>query len=108
MRPVLHSDVVAAARVLLRWPQHQRRGVMREMLEQASIADLHHKRLKCGHPIWGNGSLMAVAMARDMAPEPFLDDVSYCHCFLVIFEELMRWKGERMSLNQPRNRRVSR
>lgn len=78
---------------------------MRQMLEQASIADLHYKRLKRGHPVWGNGSLMAVAMTQEMAPEPFLDDQEYCRCFIVIFEELIRWRSERDSFNQPRRSR---
>lgn len=105
MRPVLHSDVVAAARVLLLLPQQDRQAVMRQMLEQASNADLHHKRLKRGHPVWGNGSLMAAAMIRDLAPEPFLDDAEYCRCFMVVFEELIRWRSERASFNQPRKPR---
>ena len=105
MRPVLHGDVVAAARVLLWRPHHERRAVMRQLLEQASIADLHYKRLKRGHPIWGNGSLMAVSMARDMASEPFLDDPEYCLCFVVVFEELIRWRSESALFNRPHKSR---
>lgn len=101
MRPILHGDVVAAARVLLLWPQHERRAIIEQMLEQASIADLHYKRLKRGHPVWGNGSLMAVAMTRKMAPEPYLDDPSYCQCFVIIFKELVRWRQERAAFNRP-------
>lgn len=105
MRPVLHSDVAATARVLLRYPRHMRQQLMRQMLEQANTAGLYFKRLKRGHPVWGNGSLMAVALAQDMAPEPFLDDPEYCHCFVVVFEELIRWRCERASFNQPRKTR---
>lgn len=108
MRPVLHGDVVAAARVLLQSPPHEQRTVMRQMLEQASIADLFYKRLKRGHPVWGNGSLMAAAMTRKMAPEPYLDDPAYCHCFVVVFEELISWRHERTSLNSQRKRQRSR
>ncbi len=107
MRPVLHGDVAAAARVLLRRPHHVRRAIMRQMLEQASIADLHYKRLKRGHPIWGNGSLMAVAITQDMAPEPFLDDQEYCRCFVTVFEELIKWRRERASFSRPRKTRRS-
>lgn len=78
---------------------------MRQILEQASIADLHFKRLKRGHPVWGNGSLVAAALRREMAPEPFLDDQEYCSCFVVVFEELIRWRGERASFNRSRRLR---
>lgn len=105
MRPILHSDVAAAARVLLRCHHHLRRQLMRQMLEQASTADSYYKRLKRGHPVWGNGSLMAVALVQDMAPEPFWDDPEYCRCFVMVFEELIRWRCERASFNQPRKTR---
>jgi len=102
MRPVLHGDVVAAARVLLGVPRAERRRVMRQMLQQASFADQYYKRLKRGHPTWGNGSLMAAAGTREMAPEPFLDDPTYCRCLVVVFEELIRWRSERAAFNRPR------
>ncbi|GEM_PF-440440 len=105
MRPVLHGDIVTAARVLLPLPHPKRREIMQQMLEQASFADLHFKRLRRGHPVWGNGSLMAAAMARDMAPEPFLDDLAYCRCFVVVFEELIKWRCERVAFNRPRKLR---
>jgi len=96
---------MAAARVLLRVPDGKRQAVMQQMLERASIADLYYKRLGRGHPEWGNGSLMAVAFGRDMAPEPFLDDPDYCSCFVVVFEALIRWRSERASFSRPRKTR---
>lgn len=105
MRPVLHGDIVSAARVLLRLPSIERRAIMRQMLDQASIADLYYKRFGRGHPVWGNGSLMAVATMQDMAREPFLDDLVYCSCFVHVFEELIRWRSERASFNRPRRKR---
>ncbi len=102
MRPVLHGDVVAAARVLLRVPKVDRRALMRQLLEQASVADLFHKRLGRGHPVLGNGSLMAVAMSHSMMCEPFLDDPDYCCCLVVVFETLILWRSERAAFNRPR------
>jgi len=99
MRPVLHSDVVAAARVLLRLPDGCRRREMRRLLEQAAVADLYRKRLRQVHPQWGNGSLMAAAGARDMAPEKFLDDPDYCCCLMLVFEVLLDWRREREEIN---------
>ena len=98
---------MTAARVLLRVPHHQRKAVMRQMLERASYADLYYKRIGRGHPDWGNGSLMAAAHTWDMAPEPFLDDADYCRCFMVVFDMLIRWRSERATLNQTRKKRRS-
>lgn len=102
MRPVLHGDVVAVARVLLWAPEVGRHALMRQLLEQASVADLFRKRLGRGHPVWGNGSLMAAAMSRPMMREPFLDDPDYCRCLVVVFEALILWRSERAALNRPR------
>lgn len=95
MRPLLHGDVVMAAKVLLGVGGAERAGLMREMLERAHTADLYFKRFERGHPSWGNGSLMAVAMGYDLAPEPFLDDPEYCHCWMVVFEAIIAWRNER-------------
>lgn len=102
MRPVLHGDIMAAARVLLRLPGLERQTVMQQMLERACFADIYFKRFGRGHPEWGNGSLMAVALAQGLAPEPFLDDPDYCSCFVLVFEALIQWRSELALLNQPR------
>lgn len=101
MRPVLHADVVAAARVLLTLPVEKRRAKMREMLEQAAVADVFRKRLKRGHPIWGNGCLMAAASRHKMLPERFLDDPDYCNCLIDALQTLLHWQAERAALNRP-------
>lgn len=69
------------------------------------MADRFRKRLGRGHPVWGNGSLMAVATARPMLCEPFLDDPDYCHCLVVVFKTLITWRGERAAFNLPRKSR---
>ncbi|WP_457646696.1 DUF7742 family protein [Profundibacter sp.] len=104
MRPVLHGDVVAAALVLLRVPVPARRNAMRDMLEQAAAADLYRKRLGKGHPAWGNGSLMAVAMRQGRASEPFLDDPDYCRCLITVFSELLAWRSERAMFSRKRRK----
>lgn len=95
---------MAAALVLLWLPVAARSRVMRDMLEQAAAADLYRKRLGKGHPAWGNGSLMAVAMGRDRAAEPFLDDPDYCRCLIMVFTTLLEWRSERAVFNRRRRK----
>ena len=104
MRPVLHGDMVAAALVLLRLPVSERSAVMRDMLEQAAAADLYRKRLGKGHPAWGSGSLMAVAMRQGRAAEPFLDDPDYCRCLITVFTTLLDWRQERAAFSRRRRK----
>lgn len=102
MRPVLHGDVMAAARVLVALPLSLRPVVMEQLLEQAAAADLFRKRLNRGHPEWGNGSLMGAAMKRNMAPEPFLDDPDYCRCLMLVISTLLVWRSDKAVLSQKR------
>ncbi|SMX42001.1 DUF7742 family protein [Actibacterium lipolyticum] len=94
MRPVLHGDVVAAARVLLATPASKRSFIMAEMLSRASAADAYRKRFGRAHFRWGNGSLMAVAYGYEMRPEPFLDDADYCSCLAQVFDALKTWRSD--------------
>lgn len=105
MRPILHGDLTLAAKVLLGVPMAERGGRMRQMLERASAADSYFKRFKKGHPNWGNGSLMAVAMRYDMAAEPFLDDPEYCQCWVVVFESIIAWRSERAAFSRAHKKR---
>ncbi|MGY6703942.1 DUF7742 family protein [Roseinatronobacter sp.] len=74
MREITRGDIHAAACVLLMcpcgdcpcsdcpcrdWPQ-----VMAEMLAEAHMADCYRKRLGRVHARFGNGTLMAAALAR--------------------------------------------
>ncbi|MBB4022054.1 MULTISPECIES: DUF7742 family protein [Actibacterium] len=94
MRPVLHGDVVAAARALLPLPDCARAAALRGMLARAAAADAYRKRFGRAHRAWGNGSLMAVALPRVRGAEPFLDDAEYCRCLALVFETLAAWRAE--------------
>lgn len=89
MRPVLNSDVTAAARALLTLPEAVRAGAFRSMLDKAQAADLYRKRIGRAHPFWGNGSLMAVARMAPLPPEPFLSDPGYLDCLATVVEGLI-------------------
>ncbi|WP_114964934.1 hypothetical protein [Alkalilacustris brevis] len=97
MRPVLHGDIVAAARVLLRLPRAARRERIQVLIAAARLADAH--RLRCGraHPLYGNGSLMDAASRQPQAPEPLPEDAEYLACLRDVIEGLLeaRRKGGR-------------
>ena len=95
MRPVMHGDVVSAACAVLPLPALQRRGAILRMLAQARAADAYRKRFGRAHPLWGNGSLMAVARGHRVGPEPGLGDPAYCACLAQVFDTLVEWYGER-------------
>ncbi|MCL4188154.1 MAG: hypothetical protein KJZ85_11140 [Rhodobacteraceae bacterium] len=89
MRPVLHGDVVAAARALLRVAPAERRDLVARMIDDAHIADRWRRRTGLLHPTKGNGSLMAAAATWPQAPEPFLSDFDYLDCLRTVIEALI-------------------
>ena len=89
MRPVLHGDVVTAARALLAAPAGGRDGLAARLIHEAGAADAHRRRTGRRHPDWGDGTLQAAAARRPLAPEPRLDDPAYATCMLLVFEALL-------------------
>lgn len=89
-RPVLHGDVIAAARALRAQPAARRGALCRRMLEEAGAAAAHVAATGRLHPRWGNGTLMAAARRRAMAPEPNFDDPEWCACFVTVLRALMQ------------------
>lgn len=84
MRPALHGDVAAAGRALLAVPAPKRPGLLAQMLREADFADAYRRKTGRAHPNCGGGSLMAVAMMRPRAPEPYLDDPDYAACLVLV------------------------
>ena len=95
MRPILHSDVRAAARVVLAAPAAAREQTCARLLQETDWADRFTKRLGKPHPFWGNGTLLAAAQRYPLAPEPTFDDLAYCTAFeMVLFQLAGRiWSG---------------
>lgn len=104
MRPVLLGDLVAAACAIYPLPEAARAAEAARMLAQARAADVYRKRFGRGHPLWGNGSLMAVACARPRIREPFLNDGTYLRCLAVVIAALegQIHTGEEKSEKKPR------
>ena len=86
MRPVLHGDVICAACALLAVPRGGRWRLAREMVAQAKAADRYRRHFGRAHPSWGNGTLMAAALSRPVAPERRLDDPDYADCLILALE----------------------
>ena len=64
MREITHGDMHAAACVLLTCPCGDWPRVMAGLLADAHSADCYRKHSGRVHPRLGNGTLMAVALAR--------------------------------------------
>ena len=93
MRPVLHGDVTSVARALLLVAAEARRGLCKQIFEQADQAEVHVRRYGRLHPFYGNGSLMAAARRYGVADEPTFDDAEYCRCFALVLHRLLRRGG---------------
>lgn len=89
MRPVLHGDLVAAARVLRGASAGQRAARMRELLAAAELGERYRRRMGRPHPRFGGGSLMAAAGAWPMPPEPALDDSDYLVSLKCVIDALL-------------------
>lgn len=92
MRPFLHGDISAAARALLAVPSLERDRLCARMIAEAELADRHARATGRLHPLYGNGSLMAVARSRALPDEPGFDDLQYCQCFEIVLRHLIRFQ----------------
>lgn len=88
MRRVLHGDVTAAGRALLAAPPATRADLLDRLIAEADAAEAHRRATGRAHPRFGTGSLMAAAMSRPLAPEPFLDDPDYAACLALVLSAL--------------------
>lgn len=86
MRRTLHGDVISAARVLVGVPPERRRWVLERLFREAEHASRFVQQNARMHPIYGDGSLLAAALRRCPASEPWLDNADYCSCLVLVFE----------------------
>lgn len=63
MRRCLLGDLVAAATAVAAQAAMQQSAFAQRLICEADAAHRYHKRLGRPHPAWGNGSLMARALA---------------------------------------------
>lgn len=90
MRRVLHGDLVTAACALLAVTPDERDDLLDQMIFEAERADRYRCKTGRVHPEWGSGSLASAAMARSRAAEPYLDNVEYAACLILVLRALMR------------------
>ncbi len=82
-------------RALLRVPAARRVWLCHRMMREADLADIFRLRTGQAHRRWGNGSLMASARRRLLAPEPRFDDAEYCACWRTVLTMLIDRKISR-------------
>ncbi len=85
---LMHTDAIAAARVLRRHRHERWPWVMHRMLAEAASADAWRRRTGETHPRWGDGSLMAAALRRQSAGEPPLSDPAWCRLIAYVYLSL--------------------
>lgn len=95
MRPVMHGDVVVAARVLYALPEAARPDAMARMLDEAGAGDRYRKRFGRAHLLFGNGSLMSAAARFAKAAEPGLGDAAYLNCLYHVINALLERRAEK-------------
>ena len=88
MQRVAVADAVLVARVLARVPGRLRPWALFRMVREAEAACEHMRRSGAMHPMWGDGSLMAVAMRRPRDAEPLLDDWVFLGCLQLVLAVL--------------------
>lgn len=88
MRPVMHGDLTALARHLMTLAAPDRPAACAQLIAQADAADRFRKRLGRAHATWGNGTLMARAMALPQRPEPRLQDADFAACLILALTAL--------------------
>jgi len=87
MRATL-GDVALVARALLALRPGLRMLALARMLKEAERAALHVSRARRMHPVWGNGSLAAVALRRPLAAERPVTDDEYRTLILLVLANL--------------------
>lgn len=88
MRSVLHSDLIAAARLLRSRPSEMRSWVLARLIAESTLADAWLRRTGALHPIWGDGSLATAAFRRGVPAQFALRDREYCLCLAKVCEAL--------------------
>ena len=92
MRPILPPDLDLLTRVLLPLPVEKRAGAISIMLNAADLADRYRKRTGRLHPVYGDGSLLSVALQQGpLTVGPFAD-AGYCAALGNVLDGIADWR----------------
>lgn len=89
MRPLLPCDLDSAVGVLLAAPRSGWPKLAQQLLFEANIADRFRRGTGRAHPVFGAGSLAAVAGTHPSAPLPAWCDATYCDALAVVLAEVL-------------------
>lgn len=92
MRPAGLDDLWAAARVLHGVTAPARPAAMAALLTRAEAADRYRKRLGRAHPGWGDGTLMAAALATRPSCAPGLSEPDFARALAAALAGLIAWR----------------
>ncbi|PIB24954.1 hypothetical protein BFP76_07315 [Amylibacter kogurei] len=88
MRRIIHSDIVAAARVLLCVPTEQRDQMITTLFEIAHLGDKLRRRLGRKNLLFGDGTLRGAACLFEMKPQRNMSDIEFGQCFLMVLAKM--------------------
>lgn len=92
MRRCLIGDILAAAAVCARAPADDHADIAHQLIMQADAAHRYAKYHHKIHPVWGNGSLMARAMAEKRGVGADFGSVQFLEAMAVVTTALAHWK----------------
>ncbi|GAB4269144.1 MAG: hypothetical protein Kow0013_20490 [Pararhodobacter sp.] len=93
MPPVTLTDLSAAARVLLAVPESRREAALAALLARAALADRTRRETGRLHPVYGNGTLMAAALAHPRADPASPGDSDYLACLAAVIDAILARRG---------------
>lgn len=88
MRRCLIGDLLAAASAVGCGDAAVLQKNARQLLAEADAAHRYSKRFARPHPLWGNGSLMARAMAQPVSTAANFSDPDYLAAFVAVTSAL--------------------
>jgi len=89
MRRVLHQDIVALARCLLRVGVAQRTQYARRCVQVAGLGDRWRQRTGKAHPLFGDGTLQSACARLPKAAEGYPDEPEYAACLVTALESVI-------------------
>lgn len=102
MRRVLHQDVVALARCLLRVARHRRRMYARRCVQVAFEADRWRRKTGRAHPVLGDGTLQSACANLPKAAEGYPDDPNYAACLVAALQAVINVRSTSCAGNAQR------